>query len=315
MSEPEDQFKENAESVLPPYLQPQGEKEQARLERIMGKLAAHDEGWEILQFLEEKKVPVVLIKELDGVAARAGISFRAENGEITLLQGSQRIEVNVIRPDTEIAAVMLHEVRHLRQFLAGFIYPERYVSPADLAWFTRVIEADAETASVMAALRIKIAGDPSLFKAAQNSPFFYEMYRVAEEEYKKDPSSLDDGRLQRKVFDTWFDPVYARGKGVYDEQVVFEQWPFFKMRMEFCASTPETAAPLTAAEITGIGVCGGEEINYLTLPGFRPIDDPYYKADFSFFHLQKIDELTKEWRGEKRDWPILPPKSAAGPSI
>jgi hypothetical protein len=302
------EFIQNAASFCLPFTPPTPEQQQKRLEKILAQIKKIPEGAALLVFLEEKKVKIIFSRDVRFASYSSGSDYSW--GRCTPRPGEQYILFNPDRDDALLTACFFHEARHMQQVFSGVVRPDKQVSPFDLAWYIRVHEADAEASSVIVALKRKISGDSSLFDIEKME--YESMYRVAERQYARNPSSLDSGQLKRKVFDAWFsDPV----KQIYDKRVISTDWPDSVYSTDL-SEDGFSKSGLTCEDVQKIGAAGGESINYLTLPGFRPLDDPYYKGGFCDDHRRQLQVLLDKWEGlfspEKKTPPKKSPDSGLG---
>lgn len=200
------------------------------------------------------------------------------------------------------AAVLIHEGRHLEQADAQVLRPNKRCSPEDYRWFENIKEADAQATTAIATLKAKIAGNPGMFEShAGRSPFyasFPQMFRKAEELYNKDPASIDTPEFKRQVFDTWFDSGSPLTKFMgleHKNAYTFSAMMDFNKWDKYCQVRGLPPEKLTLKDVEPIGVCGGEKQNYLTLSGFRPLDDPYYKKVNSISLRVLAQEQQASW--------------------
>lgn len=283
---------QNAASVCLPFVPSAAEKKQKkRLDGILDKVRKVPEGEKLLRFLEEKEVKILFSRDTEFASYSTGSSY--SNGKCMPIPQRQFILYNPDQDDDWMVSAFFHEARHLQQVFSQVIRPAKQVSPFDLAWHIRMIEADAEAESIMIALKNKLDGNPLLLDKTRSTGYEH-MCLIAEVEYAQNPASFHDGTLKRMVFDAWFRETGFDLKQYYAEKVISEDWPcgIYATNM---AGYGFTKSPLTCEDIQKIGAAGGESINYLTLPGFRPLDEPYYKEGFSDRHRKQLQELTGEW--------------------
>ena len=241
--------------------------ENQKLQDIFNLCARHDDGRALLSFLLEKNVPVISDESVPYAVTAMYFFIR----EKKLLVNTDKLFITLqeSKDAPTLAECLLHEARHVQQAFGGAATPGMRVSPDDYAWFIRVTEADAEATAALIAFKMKVAGFPEVFDAAKKEfPHCAKIYETAEREYERNPGSLDTPAFKRKLFDAWF---LTNDKSRYDTQCIQR----FAEIDDFCAKLPKRDSPRTAVE--KIGTCGGEPVNYLTLDGFRPLDDPYYK--------------------------------------
>lgn len=253
------------------------DEDKTRLKNIVGCLQkiAHDNDISFLDSLENSGVKVSFDPGLWKVGyAAVDAQFAFQEGKYAAIPGTLEILLNpTIWRKKRLALSALHEARHLSQYMSGFFMPGKVVSRADVTWFLYVMEADAESFAALQAFKLKRVGDDSLFRVGKSR--FYgrrRIYQAVENAYRQDPSSLENGRARRAAFDAFF--TYAGLKEAYAERAVHKHRHLTSI---FSSSANARVEALSAAEVEGIGVVGGEKINYLTLPGFRPLNDLYYQ--------------------------------------
>jgi hypothetical protein len=89
-------------------------------------------------------------------------------------------------------------------------------------------------------------------------------------------------------------------------------WPFYNGLLECYPDNSFSKAPLTIADLEKLGAVGGESINYLTLPGFRSLGDPYYIEGFAPLHHLQLLTLTEAWQKTPQpEQKLAVPKTAA----
>lgn len=295
----EKEFLENARDVGAFSAPSEAGEEPERLLRILKKIDGTPEGRELLDFLELYNIPVVFSH--DTKSACSSSCIKIEGGAYLPIPGTQWILLNPEREDNILARALFHEARHARQSNAGLFMPGKQISPFDFVWYVRMKEADAEADNVLNLLRMKVVGDGALFDLGLEKKYRYaELYHVAEKTYAEDPASLDDGRLKRAVFDAWF-AVDALKEG-YDREAIDRQWESVRKIFDFYPDHKLPKMPLVAADIEKLGSLAGESVNYLKLPGHRPLEDVYYKESFTPTHLEQLKTLEREW--EKKFIPL-----------
>lgn len=287
-------FKRAAQETCTPFTPPSAAEEYQRYERIIGKIKTIPEGKELLRFLEEHHIPIVFSR--DTFSAAISFSIEIKESKYQPIRGTEWILLNPDRPDNDLSWGLFHEGRHARQNNGGLRMADKQVSPIDHAWYVRVAEADAEADNVLNLFKLKLNGDAALFDLGKNEDY-REMYRVAEERYLQDPASLHNGRLKRMIFDTWF--LSEASREGYDRNIVSKDWSWFQNLLSKYPGHGLVKSSLTASDVEKLGMVGGEDLNYLTLDGFRPIDDPYYKTP-SPQHQQKLQEMTNTWENNFR---------------
>ncbi len=264
-------------------------QEQLRLGEIFAKAGASPEGQELLRILEEKNVRIIFSRETDLACYNSRVV--AIEGKYHPLPRTQQILLNPDQYTLSLSASLLHEARHIQQCLGGVFRPNKQVSPFDLAWFIRTVEADAAASAMMVAFRMKLNGDDALF-AVDSANFYAGMHRAVDKQYAQDPTSLHDGRLKRTAFDAWF---CEKLKFNYDDETIHQDWKNVCSILDRHPYHGLQKTPLTCEDVEKTGLVGGETVNYLTLPGFRRLDDPYYKSGFDRWQEKALEKLTAEW--------------------
>lgn len=259
--------------------------EQKRLSDIFNRMARHPEGAALIRFFQDEKIGVIFSADTNGGGAVYSAEYIPANGQWTATPGTKMIEINPHTDDNRIISSLFHEGQHAKQDLAGVFYPDKLLSAHDFVWYTRMTEADAQANAVINLLKMKLQGDALPFDQEKNG-VYSSMFTAAENGYSKDPTSLDDGSLKRDIFDAWF--ICPGLKSTYNRAVTLQNLPWIGWMLEYYPDHGLTKADLTTAEIEKIGTASQEKINYLTLPGAKPLDDPYYKDGFEPWFIQRF---------------------------
>jgi hypothetical protein len=137
--------------LSPPYL-PGAEGAEARIASLIGPVTGYLDGYpSLLESFEDSGVRICFASRLDGARAY----FEPDNMKI------------VLEPDLPPAlakGIMLHEIRHLDQYMRGSCVPPRLSMP-EHARAVAAMEADASTVSLLIAWELKQTGDPSVWSA------------------------------------------------------------------------------------------------------------------------------------------------------
>lgn len=248
-----------------------------------------DAGADVVSFLKAIKVKFTATDQIKLGRYQTGLIL--EDDVWRPIPGTQKILLNTKRysnPDCLIMPV-LHEARHLRQTFNGLTDPNGFVSPAHLLRYTYFLEADAQSDAVIRMLKARLQGDSSAFEATYGIGYD-EMLDAAKKGYEADPASLNDGRLRRMIFDAWF---LSNLKTHYTQNLIQKGWEHFR---KTCSERNMPRAKLAISELEKIGTTGNEGVNYLTLPGFRPLNDPYYLGNISDAEKESLKELTRAWK-------------------
>lgn len=240
---------------------PQPFQDAARLERIFAILRKGACGRALLEdVVTDKKVKI----EFNEAAGFARYLYTIKGSAI--LKDTLSIEMNPKYPAFNLAAYFSHELRHAQQCFANTAMIPRNLSPTDFNHYNRFLEADAQTVAILACFELMARGGDSLPFFSFIHTEYRPMCEVIQDEYDMDPESLETPSLRRKVFDAWF--MGGQLRCYYDEKSIDNP-----LREHF-SSLPRSA--LTSNDLARVAQSGGEKENYLTLPGFRALDDPYY---------------------------------------
>jgi len=155
----------------------------------------------ISSFLKKHDIPVFFKDAAYHAAAEYDLPVP---GSTELLPETVRLGVNPRYRGKHLSGLLRHEFCHIQQSFARLGLPPHPVSPLDMLWFLRVIEADAESYNALCLFKLKLSGDGELFDYRCWCGGYSRIYRAIKKQYKKDPSSLNDGRLRRTAFDAWF---------------------------------------------------------------------------------------------------------------
>lgn len=264
-----------------------------RLKKIRDLLEVTEQGREALRFLDCRNIPVVFADR--GGTARYCSRRCWVVDRLEMVKGSERVELSLDAADELLAGSLIHELRHARQAAKGVLYPDRLVSPADYIWHKRVMEADAEAEAVLRAFEIKQAGQDALFETRRDG-VFGDMCKAAEAQYAKDPASLRDGRLKRAAFDAWFTSFGCQNRHFYDAEALSGGWETHEARFDLAKKKNGVGEALQLRDIEKIAMAGEEEVNYLMLPGFLPLDAPCYREGFAPGHQDRLFRLTERWK-------------------
>ncbi len=183
----------------------------------------------------------------------------------------------------EIVGVLAHELQHHRQNVTKTLEPfsQTIPSPIEQLWFNRCIEADAQATAVDIAWKLKEAGKPKTWNAMKEDlSAFGKIARAYGKAVKHDPESVKDGSAKRVAYDEWFiarvndfaptlSQIYNR-QGLNNNLIPHHVDQMVKEGREF--------APMDVSNIEKLGDLSPLTPNYLKLPGFKPLDDPFYRA-------------------------------------
>lgn len=271
-----------------------------RLKRFLNEtLQTIPDGKQVLDFLQKNDIKVVWDSQMK-ILGRASVIPWFISPEKGWIYKNKSILLSPHHPDALLVAVLFHEMQHMRQAVHGVMDVAKNCSPFDAAWQSRVIEADAHANSAIVLLKMKLSGNESAFDTVKTDPKYGDIYAEAEKQYEEygcDPQSLEDGRVRRKVFDAWFSPDR---KNIYDERITEHKWSFLEREFKKPAKKKPLKGRLTRKDIEKVGIASGGEVNYLTLPGFRPLDDFCYKEGFNDENKRGLQDLHDEWESANR---------------
>jgi hypothetical protein len=283
-------FQENEKSIVTTAEIQKPADSQPRLQGILDKIRATPEGQDLLLFLEKNNIQFKFLDDEDNIATyKTRTMFQA--GKWMPAPGTQFLQLNPEKDDSLLAGAILHEARHAQQAFDGVILPLKQISSFDLIWFVRIKEADAQASATLNAFKAKLSGNSSMFDGFKDT-YFKGMCEAAENQYAQDPTSLDDGRLKRTLFDAWF---CNEAKYIYNEFGIYRDFNGFNAQVEFFGKSNFSKTPLMVADIEKFGMVGGETVNYLKLPGFRSLNDGYYTDGFTPQQRQQLQVMTQEW--------------------
>ena len=221
---------------------------------------------------------------LDNKLPSMGISLQGpvvgEGPDRRALPGT--VKVNGISNRGMLVALLVHEIHHQRQITSNLFQPYhqgKMPSPVEGLWYNRFVEADAHATAIDISWKLKQAGKPAAWNFVRYIDRLGPMAAKYEELAVKDPSSIADGRAKRAAFDRWFEPTpmkhsagmtvsqsyNAIGAGLAPDQETAEDWAKKGIRIE----------PMTTGDFAKLGSLS--EVNYLKIPGGRPLDDLFYR--------------------------------------
>ncbi|MEZ0226168.1 MAG: GNAT family N-acetyltransferase [Alphaproteobacteria bacterium] len=254
-----------------PYVQ------QRRIDRALETLASLPEGKELVEAAKKNNIRFQLTP--DPLARGGGLSSwnGVRNGEMTVAL-SDTIRLQGYSTEGTLVVQMAHELQHLKQANAGMRTPfqGQLRTPEDAIVYERFMEADAEATATELAYKLKRAGKPAAWDALQGALGMPpEISTAYEKMATQDPASLTDGRAKRAAFDAWFSAKQASGRtitNVYGDQAL-SNYPA-KEQLVKMADAGAAVAPLTPEDVKKLGALS--DVNYLDIPGSRPLNDPHY---------------------------------------
>jgi len=300
------QFRENAAHLCAPHVLPPypatWQISAATIDRVLDDNKRAKKIWDSLK--KDAGAHVVFLWG-GGVATYADPGF-VHDGKMYPLPGQVSIALDCWEDAEYLARAFLHEMRHVLQHVAGLSNAPRHASLFDEVWFARIMEADAESYNAIELFRLRLQGDDELFRCGR-SGIFGGIYSAIEEMYYQDATTLDDGRLRRAAFDAWFSIPSVR---MHYECQALKNYPTIKEWYEYFEKEghifPDTR--LTAADLHVLGSLDGVEPNYLTLPGYRPLDHPYYRLDFASREMKKLWAEERAKNGQQSKNPLPKPR-------
>jgi len=138
----------------------------ARLETILDRLAKVPEGGEVVDYLKAQNVDIQLKKQTHNHAAAASTLLITGVEKGVYSYENPKIIIQAELSDDNILQALVHEAQHIRQHLSGVGNPDRILDEAETVLFYRLQEADAQAAATQVAWRLKQAGDPAPWEAA-----------------------------------------------------------------------------------------------------------------------------------------------------
>src|SRR5690606_17600925 len=129
----------------------------ARLDDILARLAAVSEGYDMVTFLNEKKIGICFEQNVHSEAASSLTIDRLENGKY--IYAGAEIILNESLHDDNIAQALVHEAQHMRHHMNDLGNPAMLLSLEDHKLFRAIQEADAQTTAIDVTFKLKLAGD------------------------------------------------------------------------------------------------------------------------------------------------------------
>lgn len=182
---------------------------------------------------------------------------------------------------------MAHELRHAAQAGADRItgFNDRVLSPVEAIWHNRFIEADAEATAVDIAWKLKQAGKPDAWNAMSKGNASFPGVAAAYEKIAlTDPHAQINGQAKRAAFDAWFSSAWKNGvkvSDVYNKQAI-DTYPDAEDVKKMVAHGRPLGG-LSVGELQKLGTLDGGSVNYLDIPGAKPLDSPHYRDGMPVF--------------------------------
>ncbi len=254
-----------------------------RLNRALGEIASIPEGKKLVDSV------------LDGTKVALNCDPRYTGGAncffTSYTNGNYRQSSNLIRVDGytthgETVGILIHELHHQRQMQNGVmtVLKDKVPSPVELVWYERAMEADAQATATDIAWKLKEAGKPAAWKAMAGLGGWRQQVAAAyAEKAEQDPASVTSGAAKREAFDAWFAAKTDKGlttPQIYNRQALENMPTSENLHDLYKAGKP--LEPVSAQDIQKLGSIA--EVNYLTLPGGKPLDSvDYRQADWNGF--------------------------------
>jgi len=265
------------------------------------------EGSGMQRFLKDHAVQTNLqITMPTQAAGRYTVNVMSWNETVPEMQFPQ-IYLNATHDRKSWACNIFHEARHLAQvYEAGMLYPKTLCPVEDYVWMDRVLEADAQAHATEMMYRwhkeTNKTAEIDCLKNGDSGDFYGEMYRSFEQAIAENPENLDNGVARRRAFDTWFSTrIYDEYN--YDVSAAMEKIPQWLGFLDKYAPDLEVRE-MTVDDLSPLGCVtfGTEppENNYLTLPGFLALDDPFYKGDMNSTARKELKMRKTLWQDVKK---------------
>lgn len=236
----------------------------------------------LLDIAAELGIAFVFDEKADIASLKAKLHYimSDENAPCRIITdvGSGRIKCFPALNNKEISSAFLHELYHVVQMRSGMLCPNFLAPIEDEIWFNSIVEAAAESFRVLCLFTAMIENEnieKNLEDYITDEETVSPLFSVARA-YRNDPSMLHDARLRRVAFDAWYDNADRRK--VY-ETMIFNTYFQMLLSLNQQGAFPQMV-PLNVADVEKMGTVAGEAINYLTLPGFRRLDDSHYRPKF-----------------------------------
>jgi hypothetical protein len=196
--------------------------------------------------------------------------------------------------DGRLIAVLAHELQHLNQAQNRNLSPfslGKIPNPEEVILHNRFMEADAQATATEIAYQLKQQGLPEAWDSLQTITDKREIAQAYEAAIKADPAAAEKGYAKRAAFDTWFTAKTTTGQklSAFYDHVGIEAWASDKL-LEDLMKNGARPGSVTQEEYRRLGQ-QASGINYLDLPGTRPLDDPYYGE--KTYSLKDAEQLAR----------------------
>jgi len=262
----------------------------ARCDDILARLASVSEGYDMVTFLNDKKIEICFEKDALFEAASSLTIDRIEDGKYIYV--ATKIILNESLHDDNIAQALIHEAQHMRHHLNDLGNPDLLLSLEDHQLFRAIQEADAQATAIDVTFKLKLAGDTGPYEKTAEIGYD-EMCRAYEAAYEADPQSICDGRAKRAAFDAWFGKPSRVAHYDYDTENLHE-----KVIENLCRTSKTHGLSAGALEQDWVERIGAlSDVNYLNLPGQT---DPLATARATLAATRKeAAKIAAEQRAEK----------------
>lgn len=261
--------------------------EKMRVNRALEDISSIPEGKALVDQSRANGIPIELNTH---PYARGGAHIRHSrilHGEMVDI--SQGIKVQGYATHGTIVSMLAHELRHAQQTQENVItgFDDKIIPPVESIWYNRFTEADAEATATDIAWKLKESGKPDAWKALKKESFAVGISAAYEKTATENPSAVSSGHAKRAAFDEWFSAHTKSGDKVadiYNAQAI-RNYPN-RSDLEKLAHHGKSFGGLETQQLQKLGDIDGGGVNYLDLPGGKPLDSPHYRSDMP---TQKID--------------------------
>lgn len=265
-----------------------------RRDRLFARISRFREGENFVRFLKENDVDIrfretvsLASRAQEAALVRAAAIFSAKNGK------SLSITIRDDISDTAAITRLYHEGQHARQHMLGLMKDRpgslsvtKMVSRPDSLFLSFVEEADATVVQVDMTVRYMMATrdrdvwqsldtNTGLIRAANK---YVEIFTDSQEP----DLAIRAAYARRAAFDEWFDDRESREVYVLQEAGYEPPPPKHQVDSQKAVAFAQSIGALSPGP------------NYLTLPGFRSLDDPFYHPTAEELEtLKKAKDLTR----------------------
>ena len=273
--------------------------EKLQMERTLDTLSKVPEGADLVAIAKETRTRIASNFGRLGASYGKGFFVTPDIYDDT----RPSVEIQGFSDKSMRAGLMIHELQHLNQDKAGMLDLAADVSPVERVWYNRVTEADAHATAVDIAYKLKMIGEEGgwdYLRSKHDTLSGGSIAAAYEAAAKKDPDSIYDGRAKREAYDEWFKAEMPSGVNEdlsvnYNSQGVRKAGIGVDNMLN--SGRDKNFAPLLRQDIEKLGDLS--PVNYMKLPGYKPIDDPSYrKANWSDFQAGYLSAQQKKYQTE-----------------